>query len=51
MSIFTQWMNPINGIITWEEKYLDYDYHQEVARSAFADMLHDKERVSIFCVT
>ncbi|XP_033210575.1 protein arginine N-methyltransferase 7 isoform X2 [Belonocnema kinseyi] len=44
MSIFTQWMNPINGIITWEEKHSDYDYHQEVARSAFADMLHDKER-------
>lgn len=22
----------------------DYDYHQEIARSAFADMLHDTER-------
>ena len=47
MSIFTQWLNPITGITSWEEKNSDYDYHQEVARSAFADMLHDEERVSI----
>lgn len=47
MSIFTQCLNPITGIASWEEKDEYYDYHQEVARSAFADMLHDHERVSI----
>ncbi|XP_046426802.1 protein arginine N-methyltransferase 7 isoform X1 [Neodiprion fabricii] len=44
MSVFTQSFNPMTGTICWEEKDPDYDYHQEVARSAFADMLHDKER-------
>ncbi|KAG7187839.1 hypothetical protein KM043_016875 [Ampulex compressa] len=44
MSIFTQCINPITGTATWEEKDQQYDYHQEVARSAFADMLHDHER-------
>lgn len=48
MSIFTQCLNPLTGITTWEEKDENYDYHQEVARSAFADMLHDHERVSNF---
>lgn len=47
MSIFTQCLNPLTGTATWEEKDQDYDYHQEVARSAFADMLHDHERVGI----
>lgn len=47
MSIFTQNINPITGITSWEEKDPDYDYYQEIARSAFADMLHDHERVSI----
>lgn len=46
MSIFTQCLNPLTGTFTWEEKDENYDYHQEVARSAFADMLHDHERVS-----
>lgn len=46
MSIFTQNVNPITGVTTWEEKDPDYDYYQEIARSAFADMLHDHERVS-----
>lgn len=48
MSIFMQCLNPLTGIATWEEKDQYYDYHQEVARSAFADMLHDHERVNIF---
>lgn len=48
MSVFTQYLNPLTGLATWEEKGQDYDYHQEVARSSFADMLHDYERVSIF---
>lgn len=51
MSIFTQCLNPLTGIASWEEKDQYYDYHQEVARSAFADMLHDHERVStlLYC--
>lgn len=48
MSIFAQYLNPLTGLATWEEKDQDYDYHQEVARSSFADMLQDYERVSIF---
>ncbi|XP_076243274.1 arginine methyltransferase 7 isoform X2 [Calliopsis andreniformis] len=44
MSIFTQCLNPLTGTVSWEEKDENYDYHQEVARSAFADMLHDHER-------
>lgn len=51
MNIFTQNINPITGQTVWEEKDPDYDYYQEIARSSFADMLHDTERVriSIFC--
>jgi len=48
MSIFIQCLNPLTGLQTWEEQDEYYDYHQEVARSAFADMLHDHERVSVF---
>ncbi|XP_011504420.1 PREDICTED: protein arginine N-methyltransferase 7 [Ceratosolen solmsi marchali] len=44
MSIFTQNINPITGLTSWEERDPDYDYYQEIARSAFADMLHDHER-------
>ncbi|XP_033179203.1 protein arginine N-methyltransferase 7 isoform X1 [Bombus impatiens] len=44
MSIFIQCLNPLIGTVNWEEKDENYDYHQEVARSAFADMLHDHER-------
>ncbi|KAF7995961.1 hypothetical protein HCN44_007928 [Aphidius gifuensis] len=44
MSIFTRSFDPITGCSIWEEKHPDYDHHQEVARSAFADMLHDHER-------
>ncbi|PBC31995.1 Protein arginine N-methyltransferase [Apis cerana cerana] len=44
MSIFIQCLNPLTGTINWEEKDENYDYHQEIARSAFADMLHDHER-------
>ena len=29
----------------WKNQPEDYDYQQEVARAAFADMLHDDERV------
>lgn len=44
MSLFTQILNPITGKSEWESQADDYDYHQEVARAAFADMLHDTER-------
>lgn len=44
MSIFAQRLNPLTGKCEWEQEPENYDYHQEVARSAFADMLHDTER-------
>lgn len=47
MSVFTQQLNPITGKMEWGIQPEDYDYKQEVARSSYADMLHDKERVSV----
>ncbi|XP_039755743.1 protein arginine N-methyltransferase 7 [Pararge aegeria] len=44
MHVFTQKRNPITGSTEWDVQHEDYDYHQEIARSAFADMLHDTER-------
>ncbi|EEZ99615.1 protein arginine N-methyltransferase 7 isoform X2 [Tribolium castaneum] len=44
MSIFIQKLNPMTGVNDWIVQQEDYDYHQEVARSSFADMLHDTER-------
>ncbi|XP_012284304.1 protein arginine N-methyltransferase 7 [Orussus abietinus] len=44
MSVFTRYLNPITGESNWEEKHPDYDFYQEIARTAFADMLHDRER-------
>nr|XP_027216177.1 protein arginine N-methyltransferase 7-like [Penaeus vannamei] len=44
MSVFTQQLNPITGRMEWGIQPEDYDYKQEVARSSYADMLHDKER-------
>lgn len=44
MQVFTQKKNPITGSTEWDVQHEDYDYHQEIARSAFADMLHDTER-------
>ncbi|CAK1544911.1 unnamed protein product [Leptosia nina] len=44
MQVFTQKRNPITGGTEWDIQNEDYDYHQEIARSAFADMLHDSER-------
>lgn len=48
MSIFTQHLNPLTGQNEWDLQLNDYDYKQEVARSSYADMLHDKERVKDF---
>ncbi|XP_041987392.1 protein arginine N-methyltransferase 7-like isoform X2 [Aricia agestis] len=44
MQVFTQKRNPITGSTEWDVQHEDYDYHREIARSAFADMLHDTER-------
>ncbi|KAK5642476.1 hypothetical protein RI129_008643 [Pyrocoelia pectoralis] len=44
MSVFTQKLNPILGENEWESQDEHYDFHQEIARSSFADMLHDTER-------
>ena len=44
--VFVQTLNPMRGKMEWKPKPVDYDYKQEVARAAFADMLHDTERVS-----
>lgn len=44
MSVFIQKLNPLAGKMEWEVQDENYDYHQEIARSAFADMLHDTER-------
>ena len=44
--VFLQTLNPMRGKMEWKPQPLDYDYKQEVARAAFADMLHDTERVS-----
>jgi hypothetical protein len=43
--IFVQTLNPMSGKMEWKIQAEDYDYRQEVARAAFADMLHDTERV------
>ncbi|XP_064110806.1 protein arginine N-methyltransferase 7-like isoform X2 [Macrobrachium nipponense] len=44
MSVFTSQLNPITGKMEWELQPENYDFQQEVARSAYADMLHDQER-------
>ena len=49
MSNFVQLLNPMTGMNEWKMVPEDYDYQQEVARAAFADMLHDSERVIYKC--
>ncbi|GBP58490.1 Protein arginine N-methyltransferase 7 [Eumeta japonica] len=44
MQVFTLKRNPLTGDTEWDVQHEEYDYHQEIARSAFADMLHDTER-------
>lgn len=43
--MFTSKLNPMTGKLDWEIQNEDYDYKQELARTGFADMLHDYERV------
>ena len=45
---FVQSLNPMTGQREWKMVADDYDYQQEVARAAFADMLHDTERVNTY---
>uniref|UniRef100_A0A1E1X2Q1 Protein arginine N-methyltransferase n=1 Tax=Amblyomma aureolatum TaxID=187763 RepID=A0A1E1X2Q1_9ACAR len=37
-------LNPMTGKLEWKPQPDEYDHHQDVARSAFGDMLHDEER-------
>ncbi|NXS43050.1 ANM7 methyltransferase, partial [Balaeniceps rex] len=44
MKTFCGRANPTTGTMEWLEEDENYDYHQEIARSRYADMLHDKDR-------
>nr|XP_003223006.1 PREDICTED: protein arginine N-methyltransferase 7 [Anolis carolinensis]XP_016850259.1 PREDICTED: protein arginine N-methyltransferase 7 [Anolis carolinensis] len=44
MKVFCGRANPTTGAVEWMEEGEDYDYHQEIARSCYADMLNDKDR-------
>ena len=46
--IFVQSFNPMLGKMEWKAQPEDYDYQQEIARAAFADMLHDTERNKLY---
>ncbi|KAL3284415.1 hypothetical protein HHI36_018575 [Cryptolaemus montrouzieri] len=48
MNVFIQKRNLITGSNDWIVENENYDYHQEVARSSFADMLHDTERNKLY---
>ncbi|GAB1597958.1 protein arginine N-methyltransferase 7-like isoform X1 [Argonauta hians] len=43
-TIFVSQFNPILGQNEWVLQDENYDYYQEIARSSYADMLHDTER-------
>ena len=45
MSVMLSRVNPVMGTSEWVVEDSTYDYHQEIARSAYTDMLHDDERV------
>ncbi|KAG2469970.1 ANM7 methyltransferase, partial [Polypterus senegalus] len=44
MKTFCGRPNPTTGVLEWVAEDEEYDYHQEIARSSYADMLHDKDR-------
>ncbi|CAK6975106.1 protein arginine N-methyltransferase 7 [Scomber scombrus] len=44
MKTFCGRANPTTGVVDWVEEGEEYDYHQEIARSCYADMLHDHDR-------
>ncbi|CAG9089107.1 unnamed protein product [Plutella xylostella] len=42
--VFKQVRNPLTGSMDWDVQHEEYDTFQDIARAAFADMLHDTER-------
>ncbi|XP_012677757.2 protein arginine N-methyltransferase 7 [Clupea harengus] len=44
MKTFCGRANATTGALDWVEESEEYDYHQEIARSSYADMLHDRDR-------
>ncbi|XP_056137721.1 protein arginine N-methyltransferase 7 [Lampris incognitus] len=44
MKTFCGRANPTTGALDWVEEGEEYDFHQEIARSCYADMLHDHDR-------
>ncbi|KAF6724501.1 Protein arginine N-methyltransferase 7 [Oryzias melastigma] len=44
MKTFCGGANPTTGAPDREEESEEFDYHQEIARSCYADMLHDHDR-------
>ncbi|RXG53523.1 Protein arginine N-methyltransferase 7 [Armadillidium vulgare] len=48
MQVFTPCLNPVTGEKEWSLQPEDYDFKQEIARSSYADMLHDKERNEMY---
>lgn len=48
MSSFVSRVNRITGQLEWVFRNDDYDFKQEIARSAYADMLHDTERNQLY---
>eukprot|EP00090_Calanus_glacialis_P010298 TRINITY_DN18678_c0_g1_i1.p1 TRINITY_DN18678_c0_g1~~TRINITY_DN18678_c0_g1_i1.p1 ORF type:complete len:702 (-),score=219.83 TRINITY_DN18678_c0_g1_i1:21-2126(-) len=46
--ILVQSINHATGKNSWRMMPPDYDYNQELARAAFADMLHDSERNQLY---
>ncbi|KAL4234504.1 Protein arginine N-methyltransferase 7 [Mactra antiquata] len=48
MSTFVSKINRLTGKMEWDFREEDYDYKQEIARSAYADMLHDTERNQLY---
>lgn len=43
-SVFSSVFSPAAGKFVWKMRPDDYDYVQEMARWAYADMLHDYDR-------
>lgn len=48
MSVFTSKLNPVSGKMEWILMDDAFDYSQQIARSAYADMLHDEDRVGAY---
>ena len=46
--VLVQSINHATGQNSWKVMPTDYDYNQELARAAFADMLHDTERNQLY---